>query len=403
MITFDKALARMLAAARPLGLEQVPFGETIGRVLAEDVRADTDMPPFAKSAMDGFACRRADLPGPLRVVEEIPAGRMPQHAIGPGEAARIMTGAPVPQGADCVLMIEDTVEETDGRVRFTGERTADNLCLRGEDVRQGEVVLPAGSLLGTAHLAVLAAVGKIEVAVARRPRVGIIATGSELVEPDDTPQGAMIRNSNSPQLLTQAALAGAAVKYYGIVADDPGATRAAIARARDENDVVVLSGGVSAGDFDYVPAALADCGYRIVFDSVAMQPGRPTVFGELADGVGWCVGLPGNPVSTYVIFELMLHPFLLGLQGHAWRPREVEAVLDEDVRRRNVKRQAAMPVRFSKPGRVRLIEYHGSGHIAAMTVAEGLVFLPVGCAELKAGERVRVRVFSDARTGGYSP
>lgn len=392
MITFDQALDCMLAAARPLAQECVPLAEALGRVLAEDVLSDVDMPPFAKSAMDGFACRRADLPGPFTVVEEIPAGRLPQKTIGAGEAARIMTGAPVPEGADCVLMIEETVSEADGRVRFAGARTADNICAQAEDVRRGEVVLARGSLLGPAHLAVLAAVGKTEVAVARRPRLSIIATGSELVAPEVVPSGALIRNSNSPQLLAQAQLAGAVATYYGIVADDPQATRDAIARARDENDVVVLSGGVSAGDFDYVPAALADCGYRILFDSVAMQPGRPTVFGERVDGQGWCVGLPGNPVSTYVIFELMLRPFLARLMGHALQPRWVEAELGEDIRRRNTKRQAALPVRFHGNATVRQIEYHGSGHIAAMTVAEGLVFLPVGCGELRQGSRVPVRL-----------
>lgn len=393
MITFDQALASMLNAARPLGSESIGFESAVGRVLAEDVCSDVDMPPFNKSAMDGFACRRQDLPGPLRVVEEIPAGRMPQHRIGAGEAARIMTGAPVPEGADCVVMIEDTVSEADGRVRFSGEKTSSNICSQAEDVRTGEVVLTRGSLLGPAHLAVLASVGQIELAVSRRPRVAIIATGSELLAPSERPSGALIRNSNSPQLCAQAAQCGAVPTYYGIVPDDPEATRATIRQARDENDVVVLSGGVSAGDFDYVPAALAACGYRIVFDSVAMQPGRPTVFGELGDKNGWCVGLPGNPVSTYVIFELLLKPFLYQLMGHAFQPRVIEVELGETIRRRNTKRQSSHPVRFVAPGLVRQIDYHGSGHISAMTQAEGLIMMPVGCEELPAGSRVHVRSF----------
>lgn len=390
VITFDEALACMLGAAQPLPAERVPFEAAVGRVLAEDVHSDVDMPPFNKSAMDGFACRRADLPGPLRVIEEIAAGRLPRHRIGPGEAARIMTGAPVPEGADCVLMIEDTTTEADGHVRFAGQQTATNICACAEDVRRGDIVLPAGSLLRPAHLAVLAAVGKVEVAVARRPRVAIIATGSELVAPDQLPTGAMIRNSNSPQLCAQALLAGAVPRYYGIVPDDPEATRATIRQAQAENDVVVLSGGVSAGDFDYVPAALADCGFRILFDSVAMQPGRPTVFGQ-SDGA-WCVGLPGNPVSTYVIFDLLLKPFLYRLMGHDFQPCWVEVELGEDIRRRNSKRQASLPVRFVSPGKVCQIEYHGSGHIAAMTQAEGLLIMPVGCEVLQQGSRLPVRL-----------
>ena len=389
MITFEEALNRMLASARFLSVERLPLAECLGRVLAEDIFSDIDMPPFDKSAMDGFACRRADLPGPLRIVEEIPAGKMPEKAIAAGEAARIMTGAPLPQGADCVFMLEDSEEAGGGFVRFTTKNTSDNYCLRGEDVRTGDCVLKKGEWLGPAHLAILATVGAVEVLVAKRPRLGIIATGSELVEVGAKPQGAAIRNSNSPQLLAQAAQCGVLARYYGIAPDTPEATRAAIARAQAENDVVVLSGGVSSGDFDFVPQALADCGYQFLFDSVAMQPGRPSVFGS--DGQTWCIGLPGNPVSTYHIFEIMLRPFLCRLMGHDYRPRMVRAKLAGGTARKKAARQSSLPVRFVDPGTVELIEYHGSAHIGAMTRAEGLITMPVGCLEIKAGEEVDVR------------
>lgn len=388
MIAFDEALNLMLADARPLGVEKVALAEGLGRVLAEDIFSDLDMPPFDKSAMDGFACRRADLPGPFKVIEDIPAGRMPEKAIAPGEAARIMTGAPLPQGADCVFILEDSAEE-DGQVRFTARNTSDNYCRCGEDLQTGACVLNKGECLGAAHLAILATVGAVEVAVAKRPRLGIIATGSELVEASAKPHGAAIRNSNSPQLLAQAAQCGVQARYYGIAPDTPEATRAAIAQAQAECDVVVLSGGVSSGDFDFVPQALADCGYHFLFDSVAMQPGRPSVFGS--DGRSWCIGLPGNPVSTYIIFELMLKPFLYRLMGHDFKPRIVRAKLAGGTARKKAARQSSLPVRFVDSGTVELIEYHGSAHIGAMTQADGLITMPVGCLEIKAGAEVDVR------------
>ncbi len=388
MITFEEALNRMLTSARLLGIERLPLSECLNRVLAEDVFSDLDMPPFDKSAMDGFACRRCDLPGPFKIIEDIPAGKMPEKAIGAGEAARIMTGAPLPPGADCVFILEDAAEEG-GLVRFTGQNTSDNYCRRGEDVQTGACVLRKGELLGPAHLAILATVGAVEVLVARRPRLGIIATGSELVEAGAKPHGAAIRNSNSPQLLAQAAQCGVQGRYYGIAPDTPEATRAAILQAQTESDVVVLSGGVSSGDFDFVPQALADCGYRFLFASVAMQPGRPSVFGS--DGRTWCVGLPGNPVSSYLVFELMLKPFLYRLMGHEWRPRIVRAKLADGTARKKAVRQSFLPVRFVDPGTVELIDYHGSAHIGAMTEAEGLITMPVGCLELEAGAEVDVR------------
>lgn len=390
MIPFDEAYALMLGSARILGSERVSLSDCIGRVLAEDIASDIDMPPFDKSAMDGFACRRADLPGPFKVVETVPAGRMPEHALSGGEAARIMTGAPLPPGADCVFMLEDSAEQDDGFVRFTGRNTSDNVCRRGEDIRSGDRVLKQGEWLGPAQVAVLATVGVVDVAVAVRPRLGIIATGSELVEAWQKPEGAVIRNSNGPQLLAQTGQCGALGRYYGIVPDTPANTLAAIRCAQTENDVIVLSGGVSSGDFDCVPQALADAGYRFLFDSVAMQPGRPSVFGS--DGQTWCIGLPGNPVSTFIVFELMLKPFLYRLMGHDWRPLVVRARLSESLTRKKATRQSTLPVRFTDAQTVAPIEYHGSAHIGAMTRADGLVTLPVGCGEVKAGDGIDVRL-----------
>lgn len=216
-----------------------------------------------------------------------------------------------------------------------------------------------------------------------------MATGSELVEPSSPVSGAKIRNSNSYQLCAQAKAMNLTVNYYGIVEDRTEAIDAAVKRAKAENDLVLLSGGVSMGDYDLVPEILQNNGFTFIFDSVAMQPGRPTVFGS--DGHVYCCGLPGNPVSTFVIFEILLKPFLYGLMGYDYAPTPIKAKLSEAIRRRKTARQSTVPVIFSEPGIVTPIDYHGSAHINAMTKAHGLLTIPIGTSELKQGEEVHVR------------
>ena len=348
MIPFEEALATVLASARTLGDEQVPLSAAAGRVLAADILADRDQPPFDKSAMDGFACRRADLPGPLNVVESIMAGSVPRVAVAAGGCARIMTGAPVPAGADCVVKFEDTETLPDGTVR--GVRTDDksNICRQGEDLRRGDVVLARGVRIAAPHVAVLASVGCALVPVARRPRVAIIATGDELVAVDARPGPGQIRNSNGPQLAAQAAAAGGVPRQLAPARDEAAALREVLAAALADSDVVLLSGGVSAGDLDLVPQAMRDCGLEILFDSIAMQPGRPTTF-AVKEGA-WCFGLPGNPVSTFVQFEVLVRPLLASLMGGGHAPRCFAAPLAEAVSRRGSARQAWLPVALTADG-----------------------------------------------------
>jgi molybdopterin molybdotransferase len=389
MIAFEQAYDLVMAQSVPWTIEQVSLDQALGRVLAEDVRSDMDMPPFNKSAMDGYACRREDLGRPLTVVEEIPAGYFPKKAIESGQCSKIMTGAPVPEGADCVIMVEETEPVADQTIRFTGQDTADHICLQGEDIRAGDRVLKAGDCVGPAHVAVLASVGCVTPRVSRQARVGVIATGSELVEPGERPQPAEIRNSNSYQLCAQIRQMGAVPRYYGIVQDQVEVIHRVIATAKSENDVILLSGGVSMGDFDLVPDVLQDEGFECLFDSVAMQPGRPTVFGR-CDAV-FCFGLPGNPVSTYVVFEILVKPFLYHLMGYAYCVPHVKATLDQPIRRRKAMRLSTLPVIFTAPGRVRPIDYHGSAHIGAMAQAQGFITLPVGTLEMPKGMDVHVR------------
>lgn len=390
MITFEQAQGIVAGAVRVLGTEMVPLQAAVGRVLAQDVECDVNMPPFDKSAMDGFACRRQDLGQELAVIEEIPAGHLPRKAIGPGECARIMTGAPVPVGADVVFIVEESRETLPGRVCFTGARTSDNICPKGEDVKSGDRVLSRGTILTPARMGVLcAALGKPGVLVYRRAKVGLIATGDELVEPWQTPPAASIRNTNSYQLSAQIQAIGADVTYHGIVGDRREALLEAVRKGGAESDLLLMSGGVSAGAYDFVAEALEGAGYRLLFRSVAMQPGKPTVFG--AGERGFCCGMPGNPVSTFVVFELLLKPFLYGLMGHAHALVLIPAELGCDVTRKNADRQLTVPVVFSEPGKVVTMEYHGSAHIQAIAHADGLLVIPVGVGELKKGERVYVR------------
>ncbi len=388
MLSFAAAHKTMLAHVRPLPTEEVPLDECAGRVLMTDISSDIDMPPFDKSAMDGYACRRADLPGPLRVLGSIPAGCVTDLVLEPGTCVEIMTGAPLPHEADCVVMVEHVRTDGDTIVRVQASG-ADNICRRAEDIATGQVVLRTGTLLGPAEVAVLAGAGATRVPVARRVRVGVLATGSELVTIDQLPSGAHIRDSNSHQLIAQLQTLGADAWRLGIVADEREMILAALATARRECDLVICSGGVSMGNLDLVPELLEASGFDLCFDSVAMQPGRPTVFGDTGDC--YCCGLPGNPVSTFVVTELLLRPFIYALAGHAWYPRWHRSVLAVDVERRNARRQSALPVVWRDPLHVEPVAYHGSAHIHAYTAAQGLLILPIGTARLSAGSEIDVR------------
>lgn len=389
MISFENAFAIVMGQARILESEPVELHAALSRVLAEDVRSDIDMPPFDKSAMDGYACRRADLPGPLQVVETIQAGAVPVKSVGGGECAKIMTGAMVPEGADCVIKVEHT-ESIDGtRVQFVGEDTLPNICRRSEDVRTGDVVLGHGTRLGPQHIAVLAAVGCTRPLVARRPRAGIIATGNELVEPAQYPGPSQIRTSNSHQICAQVEQAGAIATYYGIVPDTEEAIDAAMKQAIAENDVLLLSGGVSMGDFDLVPGAMTANGIAILFDSIAMKPGKPTTFGVSPQV--YCFGLPGNPVSTFVQCEILVKPFLYALMGHRYQAPYSWLPLAETFKRGRADREAWIPVSIDEADTVHTGAYHGSAHINALSEADGFITVPAGTTVIEKGTLVRVR------------
>lgn len=389
MITLNQALEIAQSFAQPIGKERVNLFQSNSRILAEDVFADSDMPPFNKSAMDGYACRRDDLGLALKVVEIIPAGYEPQRVIEEGECSKIMTGAKVPNGADTVFMVEYSELIEEKLVRFTGNKTNPNICLQGEDILKGELVLASGTILKPQHIAILASVGCSEPLVYRLPSVGIISTGSELVNPEEKPQSSQIRNSNGPQLYAQASSYGFPVNYYGIVPDDVEQTRDIISLSVIENDVTILSGGVSMGDFDFVPQIIQELGFAIQFNRINIKPGQHTTFAIHANK--YIIGLPGNPVSSFIQFEVFVLPFLRMLMNFSQSELKLTLPMASDFFRKKSDREECLPVQLTPGNEVKLIEYHGSAHIHAYHQAFGYISVSAGQTEIKKGELVYVR------------
>ena len=392
MISLNEAIDLVLAEVRPVSQERLPLLEALGRVTAAEVVSPAEVPSFDNSAMDGFAVRGADLAGVaqgegLVITAEIPAGRPSGEPLEPDAAARIMTGAPLPEGADTVVQVEHT-QERDGRV-FVQKAPAvgSNVRYAAEDVRRGDVVLPRGALLGPAEIGLLTSIGVEQLAVARRPRVAIIATGSELVPPGRPLGPGQIHNSNSFTAWGQVLAAGAEPVLLGIAPDDRDETRRLIARALDE-DVTITSGGVSVGDYDFVKQVEDELGVERRLWGVATKPGKPFAFGVHKGRLVF--GVPGNPVAAMVSFELYIRPALLALQGRhdIWRPW-LTAVADEpvkatrdrvEVRRCLLSRDESGGWRFTTTGP------QGSGILRSMVLADGLVVVPARHPAGPAGE-----------------
>jgi molybdopterin molybdotransferase len=389
MIPFEKAFEIVMKSAFGTGTESISFLDSSGRILAEDIFSDTDMPPFNRSAVDGYACHRADIDNELGVVETIPAGKEPEIIVSKNQCSRIMTGAIVPDGCDVVLMVEDCKILHSGKIRFRGNSLKANLSLKGEDVRKGNIILSRGKSLKPQDIAVMAAAGHTNVSVKKMPQVGIISTGDELVEPSEIPRLAQIRNSNAYQLLSQVARAGGKGRYYGIAPDIEGVTLEMIRTVIAENDIVLLTGGVSMGDFDFVPAVLKLAGVKILFDQVNVQPGKPTTFGVHLKAVVF--GLPGNPVSSFIQFETLVRPFINKMMGNDWKPVEHKLPMDVRYERNSPVRMGWIPVTINKEMKVVPVDYHGSAHLTALSFADGIVMIKAGIKSLEKGEIVNVR------------
>jgi len=391
-LELEDALAMIseLVSDHRVGTERVDLLGAFHRVLAEDVVSDIDMPPFRKSTRDGFACHQADLGNELEVIETVAAGRMPRKALGPNECARIMTGAALPQGADCVVMLEHAKCLAKNRVLCGPGPLGNNICPQAADAMAGETLLHAGELIRSQQIAVLASVGCSRPLVSQKPRVGVIATGSELVEPDRKPQACQIRNSNSFQLSAMVLEASALPRNYGLVGDNREAIERALRQALLENDLVVLSGGISKGDYDFVHDVLEENSVQMVFDRVRLNPGRLMVF-SVSDG-GLCFGLSGNPVSNFITFELVVKPCLYMMAGHRFKATVSHAPIAETVTRNEAEKDLWLPVLETPDGAVHPIKDRDRPmSITLLCRAHGLMHIPAGVTEVSKGTTVTVR------------
>ena len=397
LIPLAEAQAHVLAALPRLDVVTVPLSEVLGLVLAEPVVSSEDVPSFANTAVDGYALRSCDVADPpveLRVIETIPAGSAPERTVGAGEASRIMTGAPVPAGADAVVMVERTevAGGAEDRVRVL-EAVVVGAGVRGagEDVRAGELAVDAGTVLGPGHVGVLAMLGCTAVEVVRRPRVGVISTGDELVADGSPLDAGQIRDSNRPMLLALCQAAGFDAVDLGLVPDEEALIERALRSAADECDAVLTSGGVSMGDFDFVKAVL-DRIAEMRWMQLAIKPAKPFAFGMLGDVPVF--GLPGNPVSSLVSFELLARPGLRAMAGRAEpHRRRLRGVAGEDMLRRSDGKTHFVRVRVDTGDDlslvVRPVSGQGSHQLTASAGADALAVLPDGDG-VRAGDAVEL-------------
>ncbi len=397
MLDYAEARALVLAEARSPRAESVRLLDALGRTLAEDVKAREDIPPFAKATMDGYAVRAADTVFPrgapfveLEVVEDLPAGRVGRKPVGPGQAARIMTGAPLPKRADAVVMVERT-EQAGAVVRILRSvRPGENIGRAGEDIQKGQTGIERGTDIGPAELGMLAALNRAAVKVAKRPRLAVIATGDEIVEPGEPKARGQIRNSNGYSLSAMARAAGAEAEYLGIARDRRASLAGKIRRAAGA-DILVLSGGVSVGDHDLVKGQLESLGVRPVLWKVRIKPGKPVFFG--VRGTELVFGLPGNPTSAMVTFLLFVRPAIDKMLGRREiGPRRAKAVLVEDVSLKPGRRQYLRGILERAGPVLRVAPYadQKSGVLRSMVHSRVLIEAPPDAERLEKGGEVDI-------------
>jgi molybdenum cofactor synthesis domain-containing protein len=398
VIPVAEAIQIVKGHTRPLASERVELAHALGRFLAEDIIADSDLPPFDRSQMDGFAVRAADVqsvPARLRIVGESAAGRGWHHEVSAGKAVRIMTGAPVPAGADSVQQVELTRELDQGQIVEILESidSGKSIVKRGSEIKAGETVLRSGEQINAAMMAVLASFGYATVKVGGRPRVAVLATGSELVPVDQKPEQDQIRDSNNYSIGAYAELAGAIVERLPLASDDTEVLKRQITEAAEKADMIVTSGGVSMGVYDFTKAALKELGAEIFFERVALRPGKPTVFGRLPNGT-LAFGLPGNPVSVSVTFNLFARTALLAMQG-AKEPAMIEewAVLARSVKG-SLERESYLPAQLKTNDEGNLLaeplKWGGSSDFVAFARASALIIVPRGVKTLETTSRVKI-------------
>jgi len=403
LISVARAKRFVAENVSPLPAERIMLDDALHRVLAENVRSDVDAPPFDKAMMDGYAVRSADLTRVdsatsatgcvLRVVGQLPAGHLPAAGVGAGDAMQINTGAPLPDGADSVVRVEDTEPTSDGMAVAikTPGREGDHVERRGAYSKAGHVVLGAGTRLFAHQIAAAASAGAAQLSVYRQPRVALLVTGDELIDVNDRPTGAQIRNSNGPMLDALVRGLHARPVNLGVTGDDP-QTLATQIESGLESDVLCISGGVSMGAFDFVPKVLAGLGVRVVFKKIALKPGKPTLFGVAESGTR-VFGLPGNPVGCFVAFWLLVRDALAVLEGRSeirpiWRAR-----LDGPLPATG-DRECYLPCQIEQPPNgdrvAKSITWRGSGDSLGFARANGLIVRPVRAPASQDGDRVEI-------------
>ena len=389
MIELDRALEIVRGVPVRVRTETIPLGEALHRVLAADVRSLIDSPPFDKSAMDGFAVGGSDDSQELRIVDTIAAGTVPTRDLGSGECARIMTGAMLPPGASRVIRRE-FVQESAGSIRVLTPEMGDNVIRKGASLAAGSTVLRP-KIITPQDVGALAASGIHQLTAALPPRTIVLCTGPEVLPAGTALGPGQIYDSNGPQLHAQLASMRCPASVVTGVEDRPGPLGEAIETALGSCDLLLLTGGVSAGNFDYVPDCLRELGAEILVHGVAVKPGKPTLFARFARrGEQHVFGLPGNPVSTFVIFELFVKPFLYRSMGIDWSPVLYRGALARPIRRAQADRTEFLPVRI-RQGLVEAVPYHGSAHLNALADADGLLRIEVGVQEIPEGTQVDVR------------
>jgi len=398
MISVAEAIQIVRDQTSPLPTERVTLQDSLGRVLTQDVIADSDLPPFDRSQMDGYAVRADDTneaPVRLKIVGESAAGKGWHQEMQAGEAVRIMTGAPIPTGADAVQQVELTHELKDNTVveLLESVERGRSIVQRGSEILAGATVLRSGVTLNAAMLAVLASFGYAQVQVGRKPRVSVLATGSELVAVDQTPGQDQIRDSNNYSIGAYAERAGAVVTRLALTGDETEILKRAIARAAENSDVIVTSGGVSMGVYDFTKTALNELGAELFFERVALRPGKPTVFGRLPDGT-LVFGLPGNPVSVSVTFNLFVRTALLAMQSSNEPTLRTETgVLAKSVKG-TVERESYLPAQLTTNDDGQLVvfplKWGGSSDFVAFALATALAIVPAGVRVMEADSIVKV-------------
>jgi molybdenum cofactor synthesis domain-containing protein len=395
MISISEAIEIVKAQTAQLSAEEVAIDASRGRILAEDVVADTDLPPFDRAQMDGYAVRAADVanvPAHLRIVGESAAGAGWHHEMKGGEAVRIMTGAPVPAGADAVQQVELT-RETDSQVEILkAVEIGRSIVKRASEIKAGAIVLRAGEEINAAMTATLASFGYAKVKVGCRPKVAVMATGSELVDVHQKPGQDQIRDSNNYTIAAYAELSNAIVERLPLAGDDTEELKRQISHAAEHADVLITSGGVSMGVYDFTKAALIELGAEIFFERVALRPGKPTVFARLGNTLVF--GLPGNPVSVTVTFNLFVRTTLRAMQGATQTilPND-HAVLTRDLKG-SIDRESYLPavLRTDEKGMllVEPLKWGGSSDFVSFARATALINVPAGLGAIAAGSTVRV-------------